>query len=107
MALLDENEQMVRKWLIAAGVDVDPSKTDPEERITYPDYRRLWVSRANRPEGKLLATLLIGLAAVVLIGAMILFGSDSASSTVLTMQYVFLGLGAVAVIGALWQMRGK
>ena len=59
MALLDVDEREVREWLVAAGVDVDPSTSDPEERIDYPDYRKLWVSRANRTEGKLLATLLV------------------------------------------------
>ena len=59
MALLDEDEQVVRKWLVAAGVDVDPLISNPEERITYPDYRKLWISRANRPEGRLLTTLLV------------------------------------------------
>ncbi len=59
MALLAYDERAVRELLAAAGVDLDPSKTDPGERIAYADYRRLWLSRANRPEGKLLARLLV------------------------------------------------
>ena len=52
-------------------------------------------------------TLLVGLAAVALVGGMIVFGSDGASSTVMTMQYLFLGLGLVAVVGSLIQMNKK
>ena len=59
MALLNVDERKVREFLVAAGVAVDPAKNDPEERIAYPDYRKLWISRANRPEGRLLAKLLV------------------------------------------------
>ena len=59
MALLDVKEHVVRELLVDAGVDVDLSKKDPTERIAYPDYRKLWISRANKPEGRLLAKLLI------------------------------------------------
>jgi len=59
MDLLGMDEASVRELIVNAGVDVDPSKKDRGERITYADYRKLWVSRANRPEGKLLAALLV------------------------------------------------
>jgi hypothetical protein len=59
MALLAYDERAVRELLVAAGADVDPSKIDPHEKIAYADYCRLWVSRVNRSEGKLLATLLV------------------------------------------------
>ncbi len=59
MALLDVDERSVRKMLVDAGVDVELSKNDPTERIAYADYRKLWISRANRPEGRLLAKLLV------------------------------------------------
>lgn len=59
MALLDVEEHVVREFLVDAGVDVESSKNDPTERIAYPDYRKLWISRANRPEGRLLAKLLV------------------------------------------------
>lgn len=52
MALLDVDERTVRKFLVKAGVDVKPSITDPGEKIAYADYRELWISRANKPEGK-------------------------------------------------------
>lgn len=57
----------------------------------------------NSPRG----TLIIGLLAVALGLGQILFNSDGASSTVIGMQYFFLALGAVAVIGALVQMGKK
>ena len=59
MALIDEDERTVRKLLVDAGVDVNPAITDPGEKIAYPDYRNLWISRANRPEGRKLETLLV------------------------------------------------
>ena len=59
MKLLMLNEPGVRKLLIEAGAEVDELKIDPEETIRYEDYRKLWVSCANRPQGRLLATLLI------------------------------------------------
>ncbi len=52
-------------------------------------------------------TLAVGLAAVALIGAMILFSDSGTSSTVRLMQYLFLGLGLVAVVGSLIQIGRK
>ena len=57
----------------------------------------------NTPRG----TLIIGLLAILIGGGQILFMSDGASTTVLAMQYFFLVLGVVAVIGALVQMKKK
>ena len=51
--------------------------------------------------------LLVGLLALLLIGGNMLFLSDGASMTVKIMQYLFLGLALIAVIGALIQMRRK
>ena len=59
MQLLKLNESAVRKLLVDAGIEINESKNDPDETIRYEDFRKLWISRANRPEGKLLATLLI------------------------------------------------
>lgn len=59
MALLKIDEPAVRKLLTKAGVEVDRSKTDPGETIRYDDFRKLWISRANKREGRLLATLLV------------------------------------------------
>ena len=59
MQLLKLNESAVRKLLVDAGIEINDSKNDPDETIRYEDFRKLWISRANRPEGKLLATLLI------------------------------------------------
>ena len=49
--------------------------------------------------------LLISLAGAALIGGMIVFGSDGASQTVRMMQYLFLALSLVGVVGALFMMR--
>jgi len=59
MMLLKINESKVRKLLTRAGIEIDETKSDPNERIRYDDFRRLWVSLANRREGRLLATLLV------------------------------------------------
>ena len=59
MALLEKDELAVRQLIHKAGIEIDPLKQDPGERIRYEDFRRLWVSLANRREGPLLATLLI------------------------------------------------
>ncbi len=59
MVLLNVDERSLRKMLVDAGVDVDPSKNNPGEKIAYADYRKLWISRANRPDGRLLAKLLV------------------------------------------------
>ena len=58
MDLLGQSERAVRTLIKKAGVDIDESKSDTSERIKYADYRKLWLSRANRREGKLLAKLL-------------------------------------------------
>jgi hypothetical protein len=59
MDLLKMDQASVRELIVGAGVDLDLSKKDRGEKIAYEDYRKLWVSRANRPEGKLLAALLV------------------------------------------------
>ena len=59
MQLLQVPEPGVRKLLIEAGIGVDANKIDPDEIIRYEDFRILWVSLANRREGRLLASLLI------------------------------------------------
>jgi hypothetical protein len=59
MDLLGRDEPYVRELIAEAGVDLDPDKHDPSERIDYADYRKLWISRANRAEGKKLTKLLI------------------------------------------------
>lgn len=52
-------------------------------------------------------SLAVGLAAVALTGAMILFSDSGTSSAVRMMQYLFLGLGLIAVIGSLIQIGRK
>ncbi len=59
MALLNLDESSVRKLIIKAGIDIDKMKKDPSETIRYEDFRLLWLSLANRREGRLLARLLI------------------------------------------------
>lgn len=59
MALLKIDELAVRKLLTRAGITIDETKSDPNERIRYHDFRLLWVSLANRREGRLLSTLLV------------------------------------------------
>ena len=59
MALLDLEEPAVRKMIRKADIRIDVRKSDPGERICYEDFRILWLSVANRYEGKLLATMLI------------------------------------------------
>ena len=59
MDLLDINEPALRKMITKAGINIDESIIDPSETILYEDLRRLWLSVANRYEGKLLAKLLI------------------------------------------------
>jgi len=59
MDLLHADEQNVRHLIKKAGITIDESKKDPSETILYKDFRTLWISRANRREGRLLATLLI------------------------------------------------
>ncbi len=59
MALLKIDEKSVRKLIKEAGIEIDLSKNDPSETIQYNDFRKLWVSRANRRDGRLLATLLV------------------------------------------------
>jgi hypothetical protein len=59
MKLLSLSEVGIRKLLVDAGIEIDESKSDPQEIIPYEDFRKLWISLANRPEGRLLATLLI------------------------------------------------
>ena len=59
MALLGYDEQKVRKLIKKAGIKIDELKQDPGERIRYEDFRYLWISLANRREGRLLETLLI------------------------------------------------
>lgn len=49
--------------------------------------------------------LLVSGLGILLIGGMILFGSDGASTSVRMLQYLFLGLGVVAFVAALFQMR--
>lgn len=52
-------------------------------------------------------TFAVGLAAVALTGGMILTSDSGTSTAVRMMQYLFLGLGIVAVIGGLFQMGKK
>jgi hypothetical protein len=52
-------------------------------------------------------TLVIGMAAVAISGAMILFGSDGASPALRTLQYLFCALGLAGVIGALVQLSRR
>ena len=59
MELLKRDELAVRKLLIKAGVEIEELKSDPSETIRYKDFRILWLSIANRREGRLLANLLI------------------------------------------------
>ena len=59
MNLLDLREPAVRRMIKKAGIGIDESLNDPDETICYEDFRILWLSVANRYEGKLLATLLI------------------------------------------------
>jgi len=59
MELLDLDEPVVRKMIKKAGIAIDELISDPSERIRYEDFRLLWISVANRYEGRLLATLLI------------------------------------------------
>ena len=59
MELLDKNEAEVRKLIKKADVEIEENINDPTERINYQSYCKLWVSMVNRPEGKLLATLLV------------------------------------------------
>jgi len=59
MAALEKDEDAVRKLIKKAGIEIDMLRQDPGERIRYEDFRRLWVSLANRREGQLLSTLLI------------------------------------------------
>lgn len=59
MNLLNFNEQKVRHLIKKAGIEIDELKKDPSETIDYKDFRTLWLSCANRREGRLLATLLI------------------------------------------------
>jgi hypothetical protein len=59
MELLKIDEKTTRKLIKKAGIEIELSKSDPNEVISYEDYRKLWVSRANRREGRLLATLLV------------------------------------------------
>lgn len=59
MDLLKMDEPKVRKLIKKAGIKIDEDKRDPNERIRYEDFRLLWISLANRREGRLLATLLI------------------------------------------------
>jgi len=49
--------------------------------------------------------LLISLAGALLMAGMILFGSDGVSPTLRLMQYLFLGLSLVGVVGAMIQLR--
>jgi hypothetical protein len=59
MELLDKNEAEVRKLIKKADVEIKENINDPTERISYQSYCKLWVSMVNRPEGKLLSTLLV------------------------------------------------
>ena len=59
MELLDLEEPAVRKMIRKAGISIETRKSDPGERIPYEDFRKLWLSVANRYEGKLLAKMLI------------------------------------------------
>lgn len=59
MKLLEINEPTVRKLIKKAGIPIDTAKCDPSETLCYEDFRRLWISRANRRDGRLLATLLV------------------------------------------------
>lgn len=60
MNLLDEEETKVRKMIKKAGGEIDETINDPNERISYESYCKLWVSQINRPNGRLLGTLLVG-----------------------------------------------
>ena len=59
MTLLKIDEASIRRLIKEAGIEIDLSKNDPSETIQYDDFRKLWVSRANRRDGRLLATLLV------------------------------------------------
>ena len=60
MELLDKDESEIRSLIKKAGGEIDESVSDPNERISYEAYCKLWVSQINRREGKLLGTLLVG-----------------------------------------------
>ena len=59
MLLLDQKVLADRNLIKRAGIEIDELKSDPSEIIRYEDYRLLWISLANRCEGKLLSTLLV------------------------------------------------
>jgi hypothetical protein len=59
MTLMKKDEIAIRKLIKSAGVEIDLLRQDPSERIPYDDFRRLWISLANRRDGQLLSTLLI------------------------------------------------
>jgi len=59
MSKLNLDELSVRKLISKAGIDIDIMKNDPSETLPYEDFRLLWVSLANRREGRLLAKMLI------------------------------------------------
>ena len=60
MELLEKDESEVRKLIKKAGGVIDENVNNPNERISYEAYCKLWVSQINRREGKLLGTLLVG-----------------------------------------------
>lgn len=60
MELLDKDEAKVRKMIKEAGGEIDPTINDPNERISYEAYCKLWVANVSKPDGKLLGTLLVG-----------------------------------------------
>lgn len=59
MTLLKLDEKAVRNLISKADIEIDENINDPTERIAYDDFRKLWVSLANRREGRLLGALLV------------------------------------------------
>jgi len=60
MAVLEKEESKVRNLLKKDGIEIDASKNNPNERIQYEDFCKLWVSLVNQREGRLLSTMLVG-----------------------------------------------
>lgn len=60
MDKLELDEPTLRQLLVAVGVDIDESITNPDERVTYHDLVALLADRAGSKEGDLLGEFLRG-----------------------------------------------
>jgi uncharacterized membrane protein len=60
MDKLELDEPTLRQLLVAVGVDIDKSITNPDEKVTYHDLVALLADRAGSREGDLLGEFLRG-----------------------------------------------